>query len=249
MRFDRRWMQCAIVSVLAAAFLRPGPAALRAAGEQRSAPSHPLEGWTYKPYCGIYAIYAAVKLAGKEIDFSDLVKPKYLNSRKGSTLEDLLRAAVDSGLQARIVRNLTVNDLRRSPYRMILYVKATADSAEYNHYELLTERVGDGARLLNPPISIELVPFRELIPRWSGDALALSTTPIDMTVFDRPRRSAMIACASAGIAAVMGIRLFLRRLWSWARDFLQSAVGAFPRPDRTAGSGGVRLRRAVPYRK
>ncbi len=226
MRFDRRWMTCAIVPVLTAAFLFPDLAAAIAAGGRRSVPDHPLVGWTHKPYCGLYAIYAAAKLAGKEIDFGELVKPKYLNSRKGSTLTDLLRAAVDNGFQARVVHNLTINDLRRSPYRMILYVKATAESTEYNHYELLTEKVGDGARLLNPPISLEVVSFRELAPRWSGSALVLSTTPIDMTVFNRPRRSAMIACASACIAVVMAMRLFLRRLWTWAKDLLQSAVGA-----------------------
>jgi len=40
---------------------------------------------TSGPYCGIYCLYTTIKLAEKEIDFRQLLKPEYIGSRKGSS--------------------------------------------------------------------------------------------------------------------------------------------------------------------
>lgn len=35
------------------------------------------------PHCGLYCLYTTMKMADKEIDFRQLVKPEYIGSSKG----------------------------------------------------------------------------------------------------------------------------------------------------------------------
>jgi hypothetical protein len=79
------------------------------------------------PHCGLYCLYTTMKLAGKEIDFRDLVKPEYLGSRKGSSLAELKKAAEDNGLYAESVTRLSSPVLLRSQYPVILHVKSAGE--------------------------------------------------------------------------------------------------------------------------
>lgn len=168
---------------------------------------------SYHPYCGLYDIYAVMKLAGKEIDFRDLVKPEYISSQEGSTMKELKQAAEDHGLYVKPVGNLTSRDLRQSPYPIILYVKSSMDEKEYDHYELFLDTRNGKARLFNPPEPIKLVPFEELAPRWSGVGLIVSATPISsMRIFSASYTR--LACyGAAGVLVILAIRR-LRRRWS-----------------------------------
>jgi rhodanese-related sulfurtransferase len=188
------------------------PSAVFAVGAEESLSDSVFSGWHFNPYCGLYCVYLTVRAAGKRIHFDELVKQKYLSSAKGSSLPDLLKAAEDSGLHAKIVRRLTIKDLRRSPYTIILHVKADLESKQYNHYELFLGKRGNGARIINAPKAVQLVPFNEIAPRWGGDGLVLSPEPINLSIFENPRRLSFILWSIFSVVIVLGIRYCYR--WS-----------------------------------
>jgi hypothetical protein len=39
-----------------------------------------------EPYCGIRSLYAAMRVLGKQVVFSDLIEPQYIDSRQGSSI-------------------------------------------------------------------------------------------------------------------------------------------------------------------
>lgn len=88
-----------------------------AADERSEKPSEAVSAkWKSSgPYCGIYCLYTTMKLTNREVDFRELVKPEYIGSRKGSSLEDLKKAAEDNGLYAVPVGKLTSQVLRNCP--------------------------------------------------------------------------------------------------------------------------------------
>jgi rhodanese-related sulfurtransferase len=218
MWLDRQVMNRWVVLSLSGVFYVSCLGSTRTADGQASSLGDVLKQWQNSgPYCGLYDIYAAARMTGRRIDFVTLVKPEYLSSHKGSSLQDLLKAAQDNGFHAQILRRLTIRDLRRSPYMMILYVKATPESTDYDHYELFVGGKGNAARIVNPPVSARIVSFRELVPRWSGDALVLSSAPLDLRVFDHPRQLVVIACTIVLAGVVVGIRLSLKWLGVWMR--------------------------------
>jgi hypothetical protein len=72
------------------------------------------------PYCGVYCIYTAMKLAGQETDIHELLKPEYVGSPKGSTLQELKKAVEDNGLYAVAIGKLTSQELRNCPHPVVL---------------------------------------------------------------------------------------------------------------------------------
>ena len=163
------------------------------------------------PYCGLYCIYTVIKLSGKQVDFSRLVKPEYLGSRKGSSLGELKKAAEDNGLYAESVANLTTRELRHSPYPIILHVKSEANSKDYDHFELFLGNQDGKARLINPP-ELMTIPFHQLAPQWDGTGLIVSSEPIDLGTVLAPSRKLFVIYAALGIAVILMVH-WLGRRW------------------------------------
>lgn len=77
-------------------------------------------------YCGIYCLYAVMKLSDINVGPTELLKPEYIGSHRGSSLAELKKAAQDNGLYAIPVGKLTTRELRQSPYPVILHIKFAA---------------------------------------------------------------------------------------------------------------------------
>lgn len=103
------------------------------------------------PYCGLYCLYALMKMAGEEVDFEELVKNEYLGTRKGSSIAELKKAAEDYGLSAIPVGKLSSPGLQNCPYPVILHVKSEIGSGQYDHYELFLGAENGKAKIFDPP--------------------------------------------------------------------------------------------------
>ena len=155
------------------------------------------------PYCGLYCLYALMKMAGEEVDFVELVKNEYIGSHKGSSIGELKNAAEDYGLFAVPVGKLSSLGLRNCPYPVILHVKSDAASREYDHYELFLGTENGKAKIFNPPNPVRLVPFAELAPRWDGNGLFVSTEPIELSAVFAPAWKRFIIYAAIVIAIIL----------------------------------------------
>jgi rhodanese-related sulfurtransferase len=166
-----------------------------------------------------------MRLADKNVDFVDLLKPEYIGSWKGSSLAELAKAAEDHGMYAVPGRNMTGTVLRNSSYPIILHVKADENSKRYDHYELfLGSREGRTVRavLFDPPKQIKLVPFFELAHRWDGTGLVVSHTEIDIWRLFAPARKRFAIYATIALAIILTVH--------WARRRWLSAEAMMSRP-------------------
>jgi rhodanese-related sulfurtransferase len=168
------------------------------------------------PYCGVYCLYTAMKLDGKEVNFIDLVKQEYIGSRLGSSLAELKKAAEDYGLCAIAAGNVTCADLGHLAHSAILHVRSDGTSEGYDHYELLLGTDKDQARLFDPPGPVRLVPFRELAPRWDGNALIVSSEPIDLGTVFAPALRRLIIYAVIVILVIFALH--------WVKRWLPQAM-------------------------
>jgi len=187
---------------------------------------------TRHPHCGLYCLYTVMKIAGKEVNFRDLVKPEYLGSRKGSSLAELKQAARDNKMYAETVGKLTTMTLRNSPYPIILHVKSGADSKDYDHFELFLGTEGGQAKLFNPPEAVRLAPFYELAPRWDGTGLVLSSKPLDLGAIYAPARNRLVLYMLVVIPVILMVHYGKQR-WltslssiSWRKSFWLTMVQA-----------------------
>lgn len=151
-------------------------------------------------------------MAGKNVDFAELLTLKYLGSANGSSLAELTQASKDFGMYALPARDLTSQVLRSSHYPVILHVKKSADSTKYDHYELFLGVENGLARLYDPPDPVRLVPFRELAPRWNGTGLIVSAQPIDTGKLFAPAYKSYVQCAAIALA-VIALASSLRKPW------------------------------------
>lgn len=168
------------------------------------------------PYCGLYCLYATMKLAGTEVNFADLVKPEYIASRKGSSLAELKKAAENHSLYAEPVAKLSNEVLRHSQYQVILHVKSSLEDKQYNHYELFLGTLHGKARIFDPPNSIRLVPFHQLARRWDGSGLIVSAEPIDLGAVFAPARKRTAMYATVGVTIILIFHCIKRRWFSSA---------------------------------
>lgn len=179
--------------------------------------THPNDGTSsgenkaYTPYCGLYCLYAVMRMAHMDVGMRDLMRPEYIGSKKGSSLVELQQAAEDHGMYAEPVKRLTVADLKRLNYPLILHVKSNLEALDYDHYELFLGMEGDRLRLLNPPEPLQLVPVHELEPRWAGNGLLLAAQPITMKSVLSPGKRRLVVSVVGALAAVLGVHLAKRR--------------------------------------
>jgi len=155
------------------------------------------------PYCGLYCLYTIIKLADIDVDFVELVKSKYLGSRKGSSIAELKKATEDYGLYAVLAGNLSSYDLSHCPYPIILHVKYGIEAGQYNHYELFLGTENGKAKIFDPPNPVKMVSFAELAPRWDGNGLLVSAEPIKLNAVFAPARKRFIIYAAIVISIIL----------------------------------------------
>ncbi len=166
---------------------------------------------TRPPYCGLFCLYTSIRLANHEIDFENLVQQEYIGSG-GSSLAQLQKAAEDHGLYAVILTDLTTRILREIPFPTILHVRSRIGVVLYDHYELFLGSENGNAKLYDPPDPVRIVPFREIRPRWDGNALIVSTEPIDLGAITSPARRRFIIYVAITLVIILIVHLARRWL-------------------------------------
>jgi rhodanese-related sulfurtransferase len=133
------------------------------------------------PYCGVYCMYAVLRMYGMEIPLQGLIVPKYVGSLDGSSVRELQRAAREHGLQAMPMGNITTTTLRSSRYPILLLLRGYASNGwTYNHWVLYLGMRQGYARIWDVSFSSpQLQTFESLAVDWTGTGLVVSKDPID----------------------------------------------------------------------
>jgi rhodanese-related sulfurtransferase len=130
------------------------------------------------PHCGIFTLYAAMRLHNRTVSIDSLMKPEFVSSAAGSTLFDLQRAADQHRFFSMAMQRMTIADLRQSPVPVILHTQSREGTGVYDHYILFVQADEAGALVLDAPNPLRHVPFTELSRVWGGVGLAVSSEPI-----------------------------------------------------------------------
>ena len=137
----------------------------------------PGSGWrSSSPYYGIYAMYACMKLHGKEVALEDLAKSTDLSTANGSSLSDLMTLASDFNTEVICMENVTLGQLSGFEAPLILYISASQENREQGHFVVLVSMVKEEAIILDPPSDLRRMPLSELAAVWRGHAILFSDT-------------------------------------------------------------------------
>jgi rhodanese-related sulfurtransferase len=167
-------------------------------------------------YCGIHSLYRAASCLGRAIVFQDLLKPKYISSRQGSSLADLIQAARDQGFYVEPLGHMTCIMLSYVDCPVILHVKNDLVHAkDYNHWVLFAGMEGSKARLYDGVRPVELVDMKDLAARWDGVALLISDAPIRMSYLWLVFVAYFTFYCGAGAAIILS--LLRLQCWIWGR--------------------------------
>jgi len=165
-----------------------------------------------RAHCGLYCMYSLLRLAGRELDFRDLVVPEYFGRLLGSSMAELTQAAHDYGLHAGVAARLSTRALRQSPYQAILHIKADPEAKDYDHYTLYLGIEKGKARVFSPPEEPKLVDFADMAPLWDGYALFVSERPFDIDTLFQPDRQRLYFYGMSAVLLVL-IAHVIRRFW------------------------------------
>ncbi|MCF7959310.1 MAG: hypothetical protein K9M08_01095 [Pirellula sp.] len=130
-------------------------------------------------YCGIYAVYGAVSTVLREdgqsvtLPFDDLLQTDFVSSYKGSSSDDLEKAARFLGAEATTYRWLSAFTLRSSSKPLVLHVSPRGRPGKYTHW-LLFLGIQDGKALVKDGEGGSfLVDVSDLVSRWDGIAVCV----------------------------------------------------------------------------
>jgi rhodanese-related sulfurtransferase len=155
-----------------------------------------------------------MKLHGQEPNFVELVNPTFLDRKGGSTLTGLKRGVENNGLHSQIIVHANTRFLRSCLDPVILHVKGSLTSLDYNHYVLFLGAEGPWALICDPPDSPSWMSFDELVSRWDGNAVIVAKKPVEIAKLLRQgkMRVGMIAISVVFVLFVIN-RIRKRLIW------------------------------------
>lgn len=185
------------------------------------------------PYCGVYCVYAAARMHGREVAFESLLRQEFIGSYKGSTVEQLRGAAASAGLTATAFDGLTVASLRASTRPILLHVRRPGYQMPYAHWVLYAGTDDGFARVVDPPGGVERIAFAELAAYWDGIGVVISDGPL---AAGELRSAAWIESAGLFAATALLLSAFRRiRVRAGWRRFLAASAAVL------VAGGGVGL--------
>jgi rhodanese-related sulfurtransferase len=189
-------------------------------------PSLTRPGFVGGPYCGVYAVYAGLKLQGLNVAIEDLLKERYIGSPGGSSLTELQLALLDHGAASLAVNDLSATALDSLRCGVLLHTRTNDFSSDYDHWVLQCVSAGGGVHVLdaNSPRS---EPARmDVEGRWDHIAVLINPSEKDVALVRRTARREVFVCCGLGVLTVLLMRLFLstsvgnsgsRNRWAHAR--------------------------------
>ena len=125
-------------------------------------------------HCGIYSVYGAAAACGESsTEFVELVDTRFVGSRKGSTISELIAAAEFLGVNATPLHHLSEISLYNAVDPLILHFASYGQLEVYDHWVLFLGIEEDQAVILDAASGEFLVPVSEVLLRWDGIAIAI----------------------------------------------------------------------------
>jgi rhodanese-related sulfurtransferase len=129
-------------------------------------------------HCGLYALIAAAVAIERPIRIERLLRREYLESARGSTGPQLVRAARDNGLFAAEFQNFNADALTESRSPALLLMETSATNQGDYHWVAFLGIDLDRYLALDPPNEVEHYTYAELMLNWTGSGVFIDARPI-----------------------------------------------------------------------
>lgn len=200
-RVARRWTLMITLAVAFAAM--PVGAADRPATTPDPAP---IAEDVAPTYCGVYAVYGALRSLGLPLDFRSLVKPRYIGSVAGSSLAELEAAIADHGGFADRGSAMTIEDLEASKWPVILHTSTESQPLAYDHWVLFLGVESGMAKVIDASEGSCLIPFARLLAHWDTIGIVVANRPIQASLgFNKAIMAAWVAVLALAVAVLKGV--------------------------------------------
>lgn len=128
--------------------------------------------------CGLYSLYAAARALNVDINFERLLDRRYIGSPRGSSAQELIDAARDNGLHARLHVGLDIGTLQHAERPLLLLCELSRQVEESKHWILYLGAKNGLANVYDAPRNVEPIPFALLQTIWTGTAIEIGKEPI-----------------------------------------------------------------------
>ena len=126
------------------------------------------------PLCGLYALLGATESLDISVDPDKLIDARFVSSEQGSSALDLCSAAKTIGLDARVLKGLSVESLKRSRSPMILHLNRSRYQTTNRHWVLFLGDENGAARIYDAPNPMSLRNYADLLAEWDCVAVQIS---------------------------------------------------------------------------
>lgn len=126
------------------------------------------------PYCGIYALAAALRAEGLEPNFNELINVNYISSGQGSSIDDLVAAGTKMGAHCVRFNNLTVDALKTANSPFILHLNRSLDQTTSRHWVAFLGDNQGKAHLFDASDGFLTVDYATLLAEWDNVGLSVS---------------------------------------------------------------------------
>lgn len=124
-------------------------------------------------YCGLYCVYHAAKLRGKEISIPELLKPEYLSGIYGSSASDLIRVLTRYEVRHLPQADCSVYDLWLHSVPALALIKNSPDAPEPNHWVIILDISPSRCKIYDPSSGTLEIQTAEFQSIYSGYAILL----------------------------------------------------------------------------
>lgn len=169
-----------------------------------------------EPYCGIYCAFAALRANGSTLEFSRLIEQRYVPSERGSSLENLCQAIQENGGHALPLSGLGEGALQAAEFPIILHIRRPGYRSQFSHWILYLGAEGDNARIIDPPGTVQVLPYADILAVFDGTAVAVSREPLSAMRIRFGDWLVVAAIATVAIAALFAIRGLVPQNRRWA---------------------------------
>jgi ABC-type bacteriocin/lantibiotic exporter with double-glycine peptidase domain len=122
------------------------------------------------PYCGIYSLCACLETFGKKVQVKEFLTPDYVGTFRGSTAEELIKAAEKYDIHGKCYANITWRQIKEAKYPMILHFR-DSNNSEFNHWVAFLGVKGNHVRIMDTPHELAHLTMAELLALWDGYAI------------------------------------------------------------------------------
>jgi len=160
------------------------------------------------PFCGVYAMLAVFKVLEVDCEPEVVLAPKYIGSHRGSSAKELASLANDFNLQCVVSSGLNMQHLRFSTVPMVLHMRPDSTTDSYQHWVAFLGTENGLPILFDSPGKCGPVTWTELLHRWDGVGLMISSKPISWFSLCIPQLIILIQIAAMISIALIALLIF-----------------------------------------